>query len=382
MSILLNRLRTWRPAPLPGSRREYWLGSAALALALLLTEWLSHGVLGDGNPWFTTSMAASAALVLVLPASPLAQPWPLVGGNLLAALVGVACYRWLGDGEAAAAIAAAVAVAAMSGLRCFHPPAVAVAATAVLGGPAIHRLGYGFALAPVVLNALLILLSALALNKMLGRRYPHQAAAAPGPHGTQDPLPSRRIGLQQQDLDTALSSFGELLDIDAADLRELVLRAQLNAQSRQWSGVHCRDIMSRDLVCVMQEDGIDEAWSRLVRHGIKALPVTCADGTLAGIVSLHDFFLAGSAPDPRRLPLMRTARVVADIMTREVRAARPEQSVADLVRSFSDRGLHHMPVVDAQGKVVGMVTQSDLVAALFRLGGGTEPERPQAKSPT
>lgn len=349
---------------------------------MLLAEWLSHRLLGDAHPWFIASMAASAALVLVLPASPLAQPWPLLGGNLLSALVGVACNQWLGDGDAAGAVAAAVSVAAMSGLRCFHPPAVAVAATAVLGGPAIHRLGYGFALAPVALNALLILLSAVVLNQLLGRHYPHHAALR-GPHGTKDPLPSHRTDLQQQDLDAALSSFGELLDIDAEDLRELVLRAQLNAQSRQWAGVHCRDIMSRDLVCVAPQDGVDQAWSLLVRHGIKALPVTSPDGTLAGIVSLHDFFLANSAPDPRRLPVMQTARTVADIMTREVRAARPEQSIADLVRSFSDRGLHHMPVVDAQNRVVGMVTQSDLVAALFRIGGNQQGgDLPTTEGPT
>lgn len=372
MSNLLNWLRACRPAALPGGQREYWLGCAGLGLALLATEWLSHRLLGDANPWFIASMAASAALVLVLPASPLAQPWPLLGGNLLSALVGVACQQWLGHGDLAGAVAAAFAVAAMSGLRCFHPPAVAVAATAVLGGPAIHRLGYGFALAPVALNALLILLSAVALNHLLGRRYPHHAAAAPGPHGTKDPLPSHRSGLQQQDLDAALSSFGELLDIDADDLRELVLRAQLNAQSRQWEGVLCRDIMSRDLVCVAPQDGIDQAWDRLIRHGIKALPVTNPDGRLVGIVSLHDFFLGNSAPDPRRLPVMQSARTVADIMTREVRTARPGQSIADLVSSFSDGGLHHMPVIDAQGLVVGMVTQSDLVAALFRFGAGRQ----------
>ena len=53
---------------------------------------------------------------------------------------------------------------------------------------------------------------------------------------------------------------------------------------------------------------------------------------------------------------MRTARV---------HAARPEQPIAELVKGFSDGGLHHMPVIDELDRVVGMVTQSDLVAALF-----------------
>jgi CBS domain-containing membrane protein len=42
--------------------------------------------------------------------------------------------------------------------------------------------------------------------------------------------------------------------------------------------------------------------------------------------------------------------------------------MVDLVGLFSDGGLHHMPVVDEQNKVVGMITQSDVVAALFKTG--------------
>jgi len=67
---------------------------------------------------------------------------------------------------------------------------------------------------------------------------------------------------------------------------------------------------------------------------------------------------------------MNTARRVEDIMTRKVRTARPEQAIADLVRGFSDGGLHHMPVLDTQDRLVGMVTQSDLVAALFMAPAG------------
>jgi CBS domain-containing protein len=116
--------------------------------------------------------------------------------------------------------------------------------------------------------------------------------------------------------------------------------------------------MSRDVIHVGPRDSVDEAWARLARHKVKALPVIRNDGTLAGIVSLHDFFVGHSAPDPRKMPVMSTARFVADIMTRKVRVARPEQLMVDLVGLFSDGGLHHMPVVDEQLRVVGMITQS------------------------
>jgi CBS domain-containing membrane protein len=134
--------------------------------------------------------------------------------------------------------------------------------------------------------------------------------------------------------------------------------------------VRCSDIMSSDVISVHPGDSVDEAWQRLAHHKVKALPVTDAAGKLVGIVSLHDFFIGQSAPEPNRLPRMSTARRVEEIMTQRVRSARPEQAIAELVKGFSDGGLHHMPVVNADNQVVGMVTQSDLVAALFMRSPG------------
>jgi CBS domain-containing membrane protein len=59
---------------------------------------------------------------------------------------------------------------------------------------------------------------------------------------------------------------------------------------------------------------------------------------------------------------------VLELMTTQVRTVSPGHGLAELVTLFSDGGLHHMPVTDADNKVVGMVTQSDLVAALFQAG--------------
>lgn len=368
MSAVLAWLRSFLPAPLTVGRREIWLGCLGAGLGLLGTEWLSRQALGSAVPWFIAPMGASAVLLFAVPASPLAQPWSIVGGNLVSALIGVSCALGLGHTGLAAGIAGALAVGAMFALRCLHPPGGAVALTAVLGGPAVNQLGYGFALWPVATNSCLLLLIALLFNNLMQRRYPHQPAAQAHPHRTADPLPSARLGFTQDDLDAALSGQGELLDISKEDLEEILTRAQLHASRRKWGDVHCHDIMSRDVVSIGPHDSLDEAWERLARHKVKALPVMMADGTLVGIVSMHDFFLGHSAPSSRMAPAMSTARYVENIMTSKVRVARPEQPMVDLVGLFSDGGLHHMPVVDAQHRVVGMITQSDLVAALFKSG--------------
>ena len=55
-------------------------------------------------------------------------------------------------------------------------------------------------------------------------------------------------------------------------------------------------------------------------------------------------------------------------MTHDVPAASPRQELVAPISAFSDGGRHHLPVVDDERRLVGMVTQSDMVAALFRAG--------------
>lgn len=355
---LLLSLRSFAPAPLPGGRRELWLGSLGAGIALLLTEWLGRHLLGQSHPWFIAPMGAAAVLLFALPASPLAQPWPVFGGNVVSAAVGVACCQWLGPTPAAAAIAAALAIAAMFALRCLHPPAGAVALTAVIGGPAIQELGYGYAAWLVPANAALLLLLAAVFNNLAGRRYPH--AARPNPHGTADPLPSARL-VAKQDFDAALAAHGETLDVSIDDLEEIMVRAQIHAGRRHWGAVRCGDVMSRDVVTVAPDLRLEQAWALLRRHGVQALPVVGSRRTLVGIVTMHDFFVAAGDAPPRASAAPR----VRDIMTRSVRVARPERPLVELVEAFSDGGQHHLPVIDEKDRVVGMITQSDVMAALF-----------------
>lgn len=356
----VRRLRGFAPQPLAGSRPELWLASVGAALGLMGTQVLAHRWLGTADLWFIAPMGAAAVLVFAVPASPLAQPWSVLVGNTVAALVGVGCFEWLGATPAAVALAVGIAIAAMSTLRCLHPPAGAVAVTAVLGGPAVHHLGFAFATQLVPMNAALLTLTAIGFNNLAGRRYPH--LAAPRAHATADAPPTERL-VTRADLQAALAMHGELLDVDVEDLALIVARAQLEAGQRRWGTVRCRDMMSRDLVTVAPATPLREAWHLLMRHRIKVLPVVDADGKLAGIVSLHDFFVAAADGPPQA----SGAAAVAEIMTRDVRTARAQQPVAAIVESFTDGGLHHLPVLDMQDRLVGMITQSDMMAALFLL---------------
>jgi CBS domain-containing membrane protein len=359
----LHWLRGFWPAPMHASLLERIYAGLGAFLGLLFTGWVSLHALGGLNPWFIAPMGASAVLLFAVPASPLAQPWSIMGGNGVAALVGVSCARWIPDPIFAASLAAALSIALMLPLRCLHPPSGAVALTAVLGGPAVLSQGYHFALSPVLLNSGLLLAVALAFNNLLQRRYPHvHGQFLVTPRGTADLPPSERGGISRDDLAAALSRHAQLLDIDEADLYDLLRDAQRHAARREQTQLQASDIMSRDVLRVQPNTPLPQARQLLDAHHIKAVPVVDADDCLVGIISLHDLLVrASNASDAS------STSHVADVMTRQVLTTHRTRPVAELVELFADLGVHHLPVLDNTRHVLGMITQSDMIAALNRL---------------
>lgn len=120
------------------------------------------------------SFGASAVLLYAAIKSPLAQPRNLIGGHVIAGIVGVACYKLFGGNIwAAGALAASLAIVAMLLTKTLHPPAGATALIAVIGGDKIHALGFLYAFVPAGLGAVILLIVALLINNLSkNRRYP------------------------------------------------------------------------------------------------------------------------------------------------------------------------------------------------------------------
>jgi CBS-domain-containing membrane protein len=120
------------------------------------------------------SFGASAVLVYAAIRSPLAQPRNLIGGHIISAFVGVACYKLFGGTVwVAAALGVSLAIVAMLLTRTLHPPGGATALIAVIGGKNVHDLGFLYAFFPAGAGALILLIVALAVNNLSSeRRYP------------------------------------------------------------------------------------------------------------------------------------------------------------------------------------------------------------------
>jgi CBS domain-containing membrane protein len=146
-------------------------------------------------------------------------------------------------------------------------------------------------------------------------------------------------------------------------LQEIVLQTEMLAHRRRFGVLRCADFMARDVVTVEADTTCAQALALLQRHRISALPVTSASGQLLGIVTLLDLLLP---PEHSLATPADRSTTVRQVMTTDVATARAHDPIEQLVQPFSDGGRHHMPVLDAAHRVIGMVTQADLIAALFR----------------
>lgn len=207
-------------------------------IGILLTMWVSQHYLGaQGAAMLVASMGASAVLLFAVPHGALSQPWALLGGHAVSAIIGIACQQFILNQLLAAPLAVALAIGAMYYLRCIHPPGGATAITAVIGGAQVHELGFQFVLTPVLLNAVILLLAAIAVNYAFPwRRYPasfkKQVVAIPVPRSQ----PSGQLA--QADFAYALGEMGSFIDISEDDLAKIYRLAgkhawQLSDQAEQ-----------------------------------------------------------------------------------------------------------------------------------------------------
>lgn len=301
------------------------------------------------------------------PPASLRNPGTLAG-NLAAAVIGVSCARWIPAPWLAAGVALGLVLIVMFLLHCLHPPAGGVAMMAVLGEPAIQELGYRFVVWPVGINVVLLLLAAIAFNAFTQRNYPNRILQG-SRHHTHDLPANHRVGATADDLMQTIAERAQLLDVSLADLQEVVQAVEVRAHQRRLGDLRCRDVMSRDVIGVSPDASVADAWRRLAHHRFRALPVITDQGVLQGIVSLRDFLDATEGRPGNDPPCWSAERRVRDIMTSRVHTARPDQPIAELVPLLGGGGLHQVPVV-AGDSVVGMLSQSDLVAALFAQGLG------------
>jgi CBS domain-containing membrane protein len=183
------------------------IGLAALVTALVL------GPYDPALPMIVAPMGASAVLVFAVPASPLAQPWPVIGGNFISASVGLGVGQATGHPGLAAALGVGAAIAAMSVTRTLHPPGGACALLCALGATGPEHWGWTHLLSFAV-NLAALALAGWLYNNLTGHAWPHRLMVPQAP--------SVSTQATHDDVEAVLEDWDEVLDVDVDDLLALV----------------------------------------------------------------------------------------------------------------------------------------------------------------
>ncbi len=359
-SLAPPSLSGFLPAQGPPRALDCARGFAGGFLGILVAGLVGRQALGATGdlPWLVAPMGASAVLVFAVPGSPLAQPWSVIGGNVSSALVGLTAAWLIGPPPLAAAVAVGAAIAVMITLRCLHPPGGACALTAALAPVAVTSHGATFAFWPVGLGSVVLVAVGVAFHHATNRSYPHVPAtpSVPAPGRAVD-ASAAAGGVGPAEVAAAMARLDRGLDVAPGDVVALVRDAEEHVLDRKIGGLRCGDVMSRDVITVGRSDSLYRVRILINQHRVKALPVVAPDGRVDGIVSIVDLFNRDAGD----------VTTVESVMATDVAVVHEDTPVAALVELMANQGYRHIPVLDADDRLVGLVSRAELITVLHRL---------------
>ena len=117
--------------------------------------------------------------------------------------------------------------------------------------------------------------------------------------------------------------------------------------------------------------GVFEAFELMKSEGVQRLPVLDGEGNLVGIISEKNITSAAADKEVSivEFALLLSKIKVGDVMTKEVITVSVDDPVEMAARKMSDNDISILPVVDNNGKLVGVVSRSDLFRLLLELFG-------------
>ncbi|WP_424990765.1 HPP family protein [Fluviibacterium sp. S390] len=327
--------------------------------------------------YLVAPFGASSVLLFAVPNSPLAQPWSAIVGNTVAAIVGVAVCLSVPDPALRIALAVGLAITATILCRAVHPPAGAVAMTAAMSPEAIAQQGFWFALVPIAVGTIALVVMAAIYARLTGRRYPFRQFDDQSKFGTDDRNPTERLGLSEEELTAILERYSQSFNLGVEDLARLIGAAELQAATHSSGRLTAQDIMSRNLVTVGPDTALGEIADLFRQHRFTSIPVVENNQTFLGVIfQMHLITQARTdalrlhrgygAALRRLLDRDRDKPVLAgDIMSVAGPRASTNTPIGALLPMMADGDTDAVPVIE-DGNIVGIVTRTDLVAALAR----------------
>lgn len=183
------------------------------------------------------------------------------------------------------------------------------------------------------------------------------------------------VAISDDDVYEAMKEIPGYLDITPGDFKDVYLKAYQHALQRLTRSVKVSEVMTRDVAQVSPETPLKAVAELMSARRVSGLPVIDRHGKVAGIISDKDFLShmgdgsartfmdvvaeclggGGCVAAPVR------AKNAEDIMSAPAITCSEDISLMDAARNLIEKSINRLPVVDADGRLVGIVSRADVV---------------------
>jgi CBS domain-containing membrane protein len=184
------------------------------------------------------------------------------------------------------------------------------------------------------------------------------------------------VDISDDDVLAAMKKISGYLDITPADFREVYAVAYQQAMDRLNRSVSAEAVMTRKVVCVGTDTPLEAVAELMAAHNISGVPVLDQDGRVAGMISDQDFWI--ELTGQRHQSIMHLIkkyltdvscssaeslkdRCAEHIMSLPAITVKGDATLTDIADLFNAKNINRVPVVDTGGKLIGIVTRSDIV---------------------
>jgi RNA polymerase-binding transcription factor DksA/predicted transcriptional regulator len=128
--------------------------------------------------------------------------------------------------------------------------------------------------------------------------------------------------------------------------------------------------MSGDPVTAAADESALAAHERMIRHGIRHLPIVDGERRVVGVLAIEDLRAALPVGVDLRAPIDEKVRdaeatwTVADLMTHAPDTLGPEDTLQHAAERMADRRIGCLPIVDGAGRIAGILSETDVLRAL------------------
>jgi CBS domain-containing membrane protein len=193
---------------------------------------------------------------------------------------------------------------------------------------------------------------------------------------THENLDGCGVDITENDIYQAMKDIPGYLDVTPQDLKEIYKYAFRHAVQRLTRSTKAKDVMTKEVIFVGPETLLHEVAKTMAKHGVSGAPVVDS-GRVVGIISQKDF-LALIAPDDAKSLMGVLAdcikrrgcagsslrdRTVREVMSSPAVTLHEDVTLAEIVEIFASKHINRAPVIDHEGRMIGIVSRDDVLKA-------------------